>query len=594
MKWVIFFIVVLSGNVSAIMINEIMADPGCADKFCEWIELYNNDINSINISGWSIGDGDAVDSIENFLGNDDIIIPGKSFALIVDQDSRVSQNFNVGGNIIWIYVDDNAIGNGLSDNDEISLYDNNSSVIDNIVYMKVADGNTWALVNGDWSESSATPGKNNVNNESSNIDYSKVRINEFLPNPFGDDDASIPDGEWVELYNSGDEDLDLLGFKLVDNSNRDVIISDSTGNSTMIKSKDYLIVYMNGEFGFLNNDDLEIISFYDVYGNMIDNISYSNSREGVSYSLIDGFWKLSVPSLGNENLEDDISISYLRIENVYFGSDGRARFGDNLRVNIKAYKGDTGKYSVQLWVENKYGSEVSKRNRFNVYDKYVEHNLVMSVQLYSNCDNKYTNGQYVLVLDGINAPITKKYIDIVGITSSLCAPTYGLKTSKTLFTVIDVPSEIMEGSNFSIKIDLVNEGSSVREYELWSYVYRGSKSYSGNREGNKKIVSLPAESFVVINLENWVDEGIEEGDYKVKVKIKRSDRKTADEFRRDVKLLAGLKEEVENEVSGFESITGGVIYEGSSVKAERYGLWFFVLVLVGMICSLIYRDVRKV
>jgi len=45
---------------------------------------------------------------------------------------------------------------------------------------------------------------------------STICINELMPNPAGLDTGTYPDGEWVELYNSGSTDLNLQGWKLED------------------------------------------------------------------------------------------------------------------------------------------------------------------------------------------------------------------------------------------------------------------------------------------------------------------------------------------------------------------------------------------
>ena len=113
---------------------------------------------------------------------------------------------------------------------------------------------------------------------------------------------------------------------------------------------------------------------------------------------------------------------------------------------------------------------------------------------------------------------------------------------------------------------------------------------------NLKIVKLPANGNIKFELINKVTDA-EPGDYKVKVKIKRKDRKTPEEFTKDIKLLANPKHELTEETTstGLEGITGGVIYEGSDIKAYRYGLYFFVLTLIGLIMQLAYKEtLRKV
>lgn len=43
-----------------------------------------------------------------------------------------------------------------------------------------------------------------------------IRINEFMPDPAGADDAPMPNGEWVELYNVGEEAVNVSGWVLYD------------------------------------------------------------------------------------------------------------------------------------------------------------------------------------------------------------------------------------------------------------------------------------------------------------------------------------------------------------------------------------------
>ena len=43
-----------------------------------------------------------------------------------------------------------------------------------------------------------------------------ICINELMPNPMGMDTGTYPACEWVELYNSGNTDINLQGWTLVD------------------------------------------------------------------------------------------------------------------------------------------------------------------------------------------------------------------------------------------------------------------------------------------------------------------------------------------------------------------------------------------
>jgi hypothetical protein len=83
------------------------------------------------------------------------------------------------------------------------------------------------------------------------------RFNEFLPNPVGDDKAKKPKGEWVELYNTGGETINVAGWVLYDEYNRNDLPITSTNTNTgktTIEAGKFLVVYRNGDYNFaLNN-----------------------------------------------------------------------------------------------------------------------------------------------------------------------------------------------------------------------------------------------------------------------------------------------------------------------------------------------------
>ena len=78
-----------------------------------------------------------------------------------------------------------------------------------------------------------------------------VCLNEALPDPAGYDNAAWPNGEWMEIYNSGTTPVDVLNWKLV-NKNSKVLDFDSTtivgfqsNNSSTwtIQPGDYMVVF---------------------------------------------------------------------------------------------------------------------------------------------------------------------------------------------------------------------------------------------------------------------------------------------------------------------------------------------------------------
>ena len=74
----------------------------------------------------------------------------------------------------------------------------------------------------------AIPSKNEI------CDYSKVKLNEIMPNPSGND----TDYEWIELFNGSEEDIDLTGCSLDGKNFGDVAVIE--GESYLVVAKDLL------------------------------------------------------------------------------------------------------------------------------------------------------------------------------------------------------------------------------------------------------------------------------------------------------------------------------------------------------------------
>ena len=89
----------------------------------------------------------------------------------------------------------------------------------------------------------------------------QVVINEVLPDP----SVSDTQDEWVELYNSDSESVDVGGYVLKDASDSHEMIIDGskTNGSTIVNPHSWLVVYRRGDSDFsLNNTDEEIIRLF--------------------------------------------------------------------------------------------------------------------------------------------------------------------------------------------------------------------------------------------------------------------------------------------------------------------------------------------
>ena len=565
----VIFLILMKPAFAGVQINEIMADPSCSESYCEYVELYNNGTASINVTNWKISDNNEEDFLEG--NSNDIIIAGNSFVMIVDSDSRVYSNFDV-GDVTWIYVDDSAIGNGLSNSGEtLTLKDENNNTIDSASYPSSSDGKSYSLINDIWQETDPSPGKDNIENISFSSDYTVIKISEFLSDPKGEDDAAMPNGEWVELYNSGNEDLDLLGFSFYDNSGSDadvVITNTTTGSGTVVKSKSYLIIYMNGVSGFLNNNGYDKIKLYDLQNNLIDEVSYEGGDEGVSWSLSEDKWQKTTPSAGSGNMDNKTSLkSELRIENIYDLGDGKAEWSDIIRVEFFVYKGNTEKYTVWVWVEDSEGNRVTKKSKFSVYDKFQNYTFTYPIGIPDNCDDDFADGNGKIIVEGLDA----KDEEILEIREKPLCKEENVKAARVKdfeYELVDF-SEIVEDDNdLNAKVKLKSNKEDV-SVDVLSYVFSGKKKYSN--EDSKKIELKQGEEKIV-DLKMKVEKASDAASPRLKVKILKEGVKTPYDLTKELRIEKKKSESVKK---GFQDVTGNVVYEGKSTEAGRMGVFFF-------------------
>ncbi len=124
----------------------------------------------------------------------------------------------------------------------------------------------------------------------------KIILSEILPDPVGPD----KDGEWIEVYNSGDKKINLKGWML----------DDKTGGGakpyvfpedTFLEAKSYLAVSREKSKIVLANAGGEVnLLWYN--GKILSKIIYGAAEEGQSYALINSEWQWTgTPSAGKEN-----------------------------------------------------------------------------------------------------------------------------------------------------------------------------------------------------------------------------------------------------------------------------------------------------
>ena len=411
-----------------IVINEIMYNPTDAlgGTYNEWIELYNPTNELINLTGWKVADPN--NHTLEILSSE--VIEPQGYFILAKKPENFSQYYNVTCPIAKaaFYLS--------NEGEQILLKNSSGDIIDSLTYSNSwgANGNGYTLekINPtgansqeNWGVSlvvNGTPGYQNSIYGTGEIDYSRIEVTEFIPDPEGNDDDPMPDGEWIELYNPTNAAIDLKWMFFKDLAGHTLYITDTTViDTTIIPANGYLVVYTNGKSSFLNNDGPEVLEFYSKDGELIKNISYADSIEGNSYAYVEGVgWQHTKPTPNEENVDNSTGKeSSIKIEKIYdLGSDKIAKFGQTIRVKVHVYKGDTTKNSIALYVENKK-DRISKQSKTNVYTRYTDYSLVIPIQLKPNCNEEFDNDDYYVYIKGLDKE-DKEKIEVEDITTSLC------------------------------------------------------------------------------------------------------------------------------------------------------------------------------
>lgn len=285
---------------NSILINEFVSDPISGDP--EWIELYNTNNFSVNLTGYVILDGsEAKTVLEGTISSK-------------DDDP--------------FFVIENPKGKLNNSGDAIILQDSKGNVIDQIFYgdyqnsfaPAASDPNSTAsVIDGDVSSQfvvTETPTKGLPNIitklESAETDLKdgtqqavladSVYINEIYPNPPGSDRQT----EWIELYNDTDIAADLTDYYIKDHQGKKF-----TFNSQIILPGKYLVIERSTSKIALNNDK-DTIKFYDPEDKKIQEVKYSEERElteDVSYALDqEGNWSwTSIHTKNKENVNTGLN-----------------------------------------------------------------------------------------------------------------------------------------------------------------------------------------------------------------------------------------------------------------------------------------------
>lgn len=267
--------------------------------------------------------------------------------------------------------------------------------------------------------------------------FAETRINEVMYNPKGTDNHK----EFVEIYS--DDQLDLNNFTISDGDSEDKLVklNDISSNYALIVETDYILnipdniaLYSAGAAigNALSEDDRLIL--YDQNKSEITSMQIFKIPEGYSLEYFNGNYYQSLNINGTPGSENSIreipketvsaqdntteepktstnlnSDSTIEIKEVI---PKTIRFGDNISVKVDVYRGSTAKYAVYFYIERDNKTIMDKISE-HARTKYQNYTFTYSTQLEPNCNNKYEEGKYDIIVEGLEKSVSKE-IEISG------------------------------------------------------------------------------------------------------------------------------------------------------------------------------------
>jgi hypothetical protein len=226
----------------------------------EFVEIYNAGYDSIDLYGLMISDGDQDDMIIDFEKGDTFLEPG-GYALVID--AEYAGEYTIDSSVVLVTTWDSTLGNSLSVSDTVTLYEYDGvHTIDEYQWPsnpgnavsseRVAMGGTLDS-DSNWEASScasgSSPGLENCVSASTSGPtvsdlYGYLVITEVMSNA-----AVESTGEFIELYNAGSTDIDLLYYVVYDGDAVDTVFGFSDPYDTILGAGEYAVILDSGYAG---------------------------------------------------------------------------------------------------------------------------------------------------------------------------------------------------------------------------------------------------------------------------------------------------------------------------------------------------------
>ncbi len=285
-------------KVGNLYISEIVASNSYSYKnidgsFDDYIEIYNGNDYSVNLSNYRLSDSIYENNKWIFP---DITIDEHEYLLIyASGKDKCEDKLNCHTNYKL-----------KKDGEIISLIDNTGNIISQVRFSNLNSDESLSFINKKYVITIPTPGSENILKEKKKSNYT-VYINEYMSHNknfnYSSDGNSY---DFIEIYNYGDEDINLEGLALTDNPDN---LNKYIFPDKVIKSHEYMVIYLTGKveienylyasFKLSDNDTKLVLSSNN---KIIDEVDVVKLKDNMSYGKADDKWYyFYIPTPGKEN-----------------------------------------------------------------------------------------------------------------------------------------------------------------------------------------------------------------------------------------------------------------------------------------------------
>jgi hypothetical protein len=313
---VIIIFLLLPFTAQAVIINELAWMGTTTSYNDEWIELYNDSDNDINLTNWTLKTEDG--SLEINLEG---IIPTKGFYLLERTDDETI--INIPADLIYT----GSLGNN---GENIKLYNDNNILIDEIICLDSwpagdnATKQTMQKINNEWQTADSTPKALNIAKKDEPVpsyieepvveetliiaeeptqlliqSYPKnIAFIEILPSPEGPDDEN----EYIKIFNNNDFEVDLSNWIIKDGSGK---ITEYTLKTTIPALSN--LIFRRPETKITLNNEGDKLILLDPNKNIIDSVEFGKATQGESYIKNNSEWIWTTSEIKQNSSQKNLS-----------------------------------------------------------------------------------------------------------------------------------------------------------------------------------------------------------------------------------------------------------------------------------------------